>query len=63
MVQVHELLQSIVRIEECKVYLEPLDKKAPEKAFLFDSAYDGAASNETIYSDICYSLVEVGGFY
>ena len=52
-----------MRIEECKVYLEPLDKKAPEKAFLFDSAYDGKASNETIYSDICYSLVEVGGFY
>jgi hypothetical protein len=52
--------QGIVRIEEgCKVYLEnPSDKKAPEKQFIFDSAYDGNSSNETIYGDICYSLVE-----
>lgn len=48
-----------MRIEECKVYLEnPSDKKAPEKQFVFDSAYDGNSSNETIYGDICYSLVE-----
>lgn len=36
----------------------PSDKKAPEKQFVFDSAYDGNSSNETIYGDICYSLVE-----
>lgn len=51
--------QSIVRIEECRVYLEnPADKKAPEKQFVFDNAYDGKSSNEAIYGDICYSLVE-----
>ncbi|KAG5682296.1 hypothetical protein PVAND_011656 [Polypedilum vanderplanki] len=51
--------QKIVRIEECKVFLEnPADKKAPEKQFNFDNAYDGEASNEVIYNDICYSLVE-----
>lgn len=48
-----------MRIEECRVYLEnPSDKKAPEKQFVFDNAYDGNSSNETIYNDICYSLVE-----
>lgn len=48
-----------MRIEECRVFLEnPSDKKAPEKQFVFDSAYDGNSSNETIYGDICYSLVE-----
>jgi kinesin family member 17 len=48
-----------VRIEECKVYLEnPSDKKAPEKQFVFDAAYDGNSTNESIYGDICYSLVE-----
>jgi kinesin family protein 3/17 len=36
----------------------PADKKAPEKTFVFDSAYDGSSSNDTIYGDICYSLVE-----
>lgn len=52
-------IQGIVRIEECKVYLEnPSDKKAPEKQFVFDSAYDGKSSNDAIYGDICYSLVE-----
>lgn len=56
---VYQIIQGIVRIEECKVYLEnPSDKKAPEKQFVFDSAYDGNSSNETIYGDICYSLVE-----
>lgn len=41
------------------MYLEnPADKKAPEKQFVFDSAYDGNSHNETIYGDICYSLVE-----
>ena len=41
------------------MYLEnPADKKAPEKQFVFDSAYDGSSSNETIYGDICYLLVE-----
>ncbi|KAL7038485.1 hypothetical protein ACKWTF_009587 [Chironomus riparius] len=51
--------QSIVRIEECRVYLEnPADKKAPEKQFVFDNAYDGSSHNESIYGDICYSLVE-----
>lgn len=46
-------------MEECRVYLEnPSDKKAPEKQFVFDNAYDGNSSNETIYGDICYSLVE-----
>lgn len=52
--------KSIIRIEEnCKLYLEnSADKKAPEKLFVFDSAYDGNSSNETIYNDICYSLVE-----
>lgn len=41
------------------MYLEnPSDKKAPEKQFVFDNAYDGNSSNETIYGDICYSLVE-----
>lgn len=53
------IIQGIVRIEECKVYLEnPSDKKAPEKQFVFDSAYDGKSSNDAIYGDICYSLVE-----
>jgi kinesin family protein 3/17 len=48
-----------VRVEECRVYLEnPTDKKVPEKQFVFDSAYDGSSSNESIYGDICYSLVE-----
>ena len=41
------------------MYLEnPADKRAPEKQFVFDNAYDGSAANETIYNDICYSLVE-----
>lgn len=49
-----------MRIEDgCKVFLNnPADKKAPEKQFVFDSAYDGASTNETIYGDICYTLVE-----
>lgn len=48
-----------MRVDECRVLLEnPSDKKAPEKSFLFDSAYDGSSNNDTIYSDICYSLVE-----
>ncbi|CAO1400372.1 unnamed protein product [Diamesa serratosioi] len=51
--------KTIVRVDECRVLLEnPSDKKAPEKSFLFDSAYDGSSNNDTIYSDICYSLVE-----
>lgn len=41
------------------MFLEnPADKKAPEKQFVFDNAYDGNSSNEVIYGDICYSLVE-----
>lgn len=56
----HAILQNIVRVEECKVYLEnPQDSKAPEKSFIFDNAYDASSNNETIYSEICYSLVEV----
>lgn len=56
----YHFFQDIVRIEECKVYLEnPQDSKAPEKSFVFDNAYDSNATNETIYSEICYSLVEV----
>jgi hypothetical protein len=49
-----------VRIEDgCKVFLtNHADKKAPEKQFVYDSAYDGASTNDTIYGDICYNLVE-----
>lgn len=38
--------------------LNPSARSAPRKSFTFDSVYDGLSSTETIYDDICYSLVE-----
>lgn len=38
--------------------LNPSARSAPKKSFTFDSVYDGLSSTETIYDDICYSLVE-----
>lgn len=35
------------------------DPAAPSKVFTYDSAYDSTAKTESIYNDICYSLVEV----
>lgn len=53
-------LQDIVRIENgCELFLgNPTDKKAPEKQFVFDSVYDGKSTNDTIYGEICYGLVD-----
>ncbi|XP_034480425.1 osmotic avoidance abnormal protein 3 [Drosophila innubila] len=38
--------------------LNPLARNAPRKLFRFDSVYDGISKTETIYNDMCYSLVE-----
>ncbi|KAM8702786.1 hypothetical protein ACLKA7_005144 [Drosophila subpalustris] len=38
--------------------LNPVARNAPRKSFRFDSVYDGSSKTETIYNDMCYSLVE-----
>ncbi|XP_017853606.1 kinesin-II 95 kDa subunit isoform X2 [Drosophila busckii] len=38
--------------------LNPSARNAPRKSFTFDNVYDGLSKSETIYNDMCYSLVE-----
>ncbi|TDG40066.1 hypothetical protein AWZ03_013513 [Drosophila navojoa] len=38
--------------------INPLVRSAPKKIFQFDSVYDGLSKTDTIYNDMCYSLVE-----
>lgn len=38
--------------------INPLVRNAPKKVFQFDSVYDGLSKTDTIYNDMCYSLVE-----
>ncbi|EDV90923.1 GH23984 [Drosophila grimshawi] len=50
---------SIVEIGDYVVsVLNPSARSAPRKSFTFDSVYDGHSKTETIYNDMCYSLVE-----
>lgn len=53
-------VQNVVHVKDCSVTLENAsDLSAPSKMFTFDSAYDKDSNTESIYNDICYSLVEV----
>ncbi|XP_064537515.1 osmotic avoidance abnormal protein 3 [Drosophila montana] len=50
---------SIVEIGDYAVsVVNPLARTGPRKSFTFDSVYDGLSKTETIYNDMCYSLVE-----
>uniref|UniRef100_A0A336MYT3 Kinesin-like protein n=1 Tax=Culicoides sonorensis TaxID=179676 RepID=A0A336MYT3_CULSO len=51
--------KNVVHVKDCSVTLENAsDLSAPSKMFTFDSAYDKDSNTESIYNDICYSLVE-----
>ncbi|KAH8403592.1 hypothetical protein KR222_002699 [Zaprionus bogoriensis] len=50
---------NIIEISNYAVSIvNPLAQSAPKKSFTFDSAYDAFSKTETIYNDMCYSLVE-----